>query len=249
MATGTWHPSERWRDPRGPVIRPPNRLRTRSVLAVVAAMVGFIIGVQARQSGRPETRLAAESPEDLTRILADLNAEADRLAREVSALRVRVTRYRSSAERDELLLQDADASLRDLQVMAGGVAVVGPGLVVSIRDPEREVGWEEVLDLVQELRDAGAEAIAVNGRRVVGSTWFGPARTGLAVDGRATGAPYRLEAVGAPRSLREALDIAGGPLTLMGAQPGVAVDLVESEGLTLPALQRRIAFRYARPAP
>jgi uncharacterized protein YlxW (UPF0749 family) len=60
--------------------------------------------------------------------------------------------------------------------------------------------------------------------------------------------PYEIEAIGDARALRESLQIAGGPLALIDAQPGVRVDVKEREALSLPALQRPIAFRYARPA-
>lgn len=134
--------AERWRDPRGPTIRPPSRVRTRTLLVLVSAVVGFIIGVQARQSGAPGGRLAAESPEDLTRILGDLNAEADSLAQEISTLRVKLLRYRSSAERDELLLADARKTLADLQVLGGVVPATGPGVALMIDDPDGQVGWD-----------------------------------------------------------------------------------------------------------
>jgi uncharacterized protein YlxW (UPF0749 family) len=236
------------RELRGPTMRPPSRLRTRIALVLVAAAVGFLVGVQARHSEDVSGRLAAESPEDLTRILADLNAEADRLARQVSVLRVKLVRYRTSAERDDLLLQDARKSLADLRVLAGTVPVQGPGVVIRISDPERRVTWDVLLDLVQELRDAGAEAIALDARRVVASSWFGPASTGVSLDGERLAAPYEVQAVGPGEAIAEALRIPGGPVAVISSQPGVTLEVVIVDYLLLPALQRQIAFRYARPA-
>jgi uncharacterized protein YlxW (UPF0749 family) len=230
-------------------MRPPSRLRTRIALVLVAVAVGFLVGVQARSSEQASSRLAAESPEDLTRILADLNAEADRLAHEVSDLQVRLVRYRTSAERDDLLLEDAQKTLADLRVLSGTVPVRGPGVVIRISDPDRRVSWELLLDLVQELRDAGAEAIAVDERRVVASTWFGPASSGVAVDGVETAPPFEVRAVGPGEAIAEALGIPGGPVAVISAQPDVTLEVFQEGRLLLPALQREIAFRYARPTP
>src|ERR671914_787432 len=81
-------------------MRPPPRIQSRLVIAAVALGIGFLVAVQVVGTDRtPLSRLAAERPEDLTRILADLNDEADRLARQVSALRVKLLRYRGSARR------------------------------------------------------------------------------------------------------------------------------------------------------
>jgi uncharacterized protein YlxW (UPF0749 family) len=230
-------------------MRPPSRPQTRIALVLVAAAVGFLVGVQAHSSEQGSSRLAAESPEDLTRILADLNAEADRLAREVSDLQVTLVRYRTSAERDDLLLEDARNTLADLEVLSGTVPVRGPGVVVVISDPEGRVTWQLLLDLVQELRDAGAEAISIDEHRVVASTWFGPASSGVMVDGEELAPPYEVKAVGPAKDIAEALGIPGGPIAVLSAQPGATLDVFEDQRLLLPALQREIVFRYARPTP
>lgn len=237
------------RELRGPTMRPPSRLQTRIALVLVAAAVGFLVGVQARSSEEASSRLAAESPEDLTRIVADLNAEADRLAREVSDLQVKLVRYRTSAEQEELLLEDARKTLADLRVLSGTVPVRGTGVVVTIADPDGRVTWELLLDLAQELRDAGAEAISIGEHRVVASTWFGPASAGVTVDGDRLVPPYEVKAVGPAEAMAEALGIPGGPVAVITAQPEVTLDILRAGRLVLPALQREITFRYARPAP
>jgi uncharacterized protein YlxW (UPF0749 family) len=216
-------------------MRPPPRIQSRVAIALVALAVGFLVAVQAAGLGdRPLSRLAAERPEDLTRILADLNDEADRLARELAELRVKLARYQGSARSDDLAIRDARKSLDDLRVLAGVVAVEGPGVVVRVADEGSQVGWEALLDLVQELRDAGAEAIAVNGRRVVASTWLGPAEGGAAVDGARVEPPYELQAIRPPEVIVGALDIPGGPLSVLSALPGVSTEVREVEGLLLP---------------
>jgi uncharacterized protein YlxW (UPF0749 family) len=193
------------------------------------------VAVQAAGSGdRPLSRLAAERPEDLTRILADLNDEADQLARETAELRVKLARYQGSARSDELAVRDALKALADLRVLTGTVAVEGPGVVVRVEDDGGRVGWEVLLDIVQELRDAGAEALAVNGRRVVASTWLGPADGGAVVDGARIEPPYELEAIGPSDVIAKALDIPGGPLSVLSALPGVSAEVREVEGLLLP---------------
>jgi uncharacterized protein YlxW (UPF0749 family) len=241
-------PDEHWLGGRRPSMRPPPRIQSRLVIAAVALGIGFLVAVQVVGSDRtPLSRLAAERPEDLTRILADLNDEADRLARQVSALRVKLLRYRGSARAEELALRDATETLADLQVLSGQVAVEGPGLKIVIDDAARKVGWEALLDLVQELRDAGAEAVAVADVRVVASTWFGPAEGGVLVDGRRVSPPYELAVIGPPDGLEAALDIPGGPLSVIAALSRVDVEVRSAERLTLPPTAAPVSFRYARP--
>ena len=236
-----------WYGGRRPSMRPPARIQSRAALAAIALLVGFLLAVQAtRDPGL--SRLAAESPEDLTRILADLSDEADDLTRQVAALRVRLSSYRSSARTDELAVRDARETLADLQVLAGVVAVEGPGLRITVDDPGGQVEWDAVLDLVQELRDAGAEAIAVGEHRVVASTWFGPSEGGVSVGGEAVSAPYEILAIGPSEELAEAMSLAGGPLTVIDARPEVEVRTRTESAVTLPAAEGSPRFEHARPA-
>jgi uncharacterized protein YlxW (UPF0749 family) len=242
-------PVERWPGRRGPTMRPASRARTRIAASLVAGAVGLLVGIQAGEGGADRiSRLAQERPEDLTRILGDLNAEADRLARQVAELRVRVLRYRNAATGSDVALRDARRTLRDLEVLSGSVAVEGPGVTITVSDPEAAVGWDVMLDLVQELRDAGAEALALDGHRVVASTWLGPGEGDLVVDGRTVSSPYEITAIGPASSMREAMEIPGGPVTVIRAESAV-VEIEESEPLTLPPLRRETRFEYARPIP
>ena len=100
-------------------MRPPSRTQTRIALVTVAVAVGLLVGIQAAQQDSGTARLAAESPDDLTRILAELNEEADVLARQREALRVKLLLYEDTAQRAQLAVRDARKSLRDLQVLAG----------------------------------------------------------------------------------------------------------------------------------
>ena len=227
-----------WFGGRRPSMRPPARIESRLALALIAVLVGFLVAVQATGDDAPSARLSAERPEDLTRILADLGSEADELTRQVAELRVKLTRYRDTARGDDAAVRDARQSLADLEVLSGIVPVTGPGVTIEVVDPEGRVGWDSLLDLVQELRDAGAEAIAVGEVRVIASTWFGPSdRGGVVVGGRRVEPPYAIAAIGPGEDLQEALDIPGGPLTVIEAQPGVSIELRQDTDLSLPAAQ------------
>ena len=237
---------QHWFGGRRPSMRPPARIQSRAALAAIALLVGFLLAVQAtRDQGL--ARLAAERPEDLSRILADLGEEADELTRQVGELRVKVSRYRSSAQSDELAQRDARETLEDLRVLSGVVPVEGPGLEITIEDPGGFVGWDGMLDLVQELRDAGAEAIGIGDLRVIASTWFAPADGGIAVSGEAVTAPYEIAAIGPADELAEAMRLPGGPLTLIGAAEDVEVRLRTTDSIRLPAAEA-LVFQHASPA-
>jgi uncharacterized protein YlxW (UPF0749 family) len=82
---------------------------------------------------------------------------------------------------------------------------------ITVEDPGGQVEWDAVLDLVQELRDAGAEAIEINDSvRVVAQTSFEDGEGGVVVDGTQLSPPYTIEAIGDEQTLSTALTIRGG---------------------------------------
>jgi uncharacterized protein YlxW (UPF0749 family) len=160
-----------------------------------------------RPSGGVEEYRSART-EDLIRILDDLDDRQARLEAESARL--------ATLERDLLAGSTAEAiaearrQLDALRVMTGVAPVSGPGVLVTIVDTEGQVDAGLLLDAVQELRDAGAEAIQVGQTRVVVDTWFADSEQGVLVDGAPVGDRVEIRAIGDPDTLAAAMSIPGG---------------------------------------
>jgi len=217
------------------------------VVVLLTAVMGFLLIGQLRGTERFRRRLEAESEGDLTRILASLTTEADSLRDEVTDLKLQLLRLETSSARNEAGVEAADDQLRALEVLAGTVPVTGPGLTLTVSDPRAAVGYDTLIDIVQELRDAGAEAIGVNGRRVGAASSFGNRKGGVTLDGVALGPPYRVVSIGTAATLEGGLKIPGGAVDALESLPGVHVEIERSAKLDLPALEHPPAFRAARP--
>lgn len=229
---------------------PPRLARPRGgavLIAVSAALIGFLVVGEIRETGPPDPALTAESEGDLARILAALNAEADALQAEITELKVQLNEARRSTESDEAATEAAAQQLRSLQVLAGAVPVTGPGVEVRIEDPGRLLAYDSVIDVIQELRDAGAEALAVNDRRVGVATAFAERERAITVDGEVLAPPYRIDAVGQAATLEGGLKIPGGAVDALSAVKGVRVEVVRRTSLALPALREVPEFDVARP--
>lgn len=223
-------------------------LATGPLLVVgVGVLVGFLLIGQLRGSERFRQRLEAESEVDLTRILAALTTEADALRDEIGNLKLQLLQLETSTARDDAATEAAETQLRALQVLAGTVPVVGPGVTVTIEDPEDSVGYDTLIDIVQELRDAGAEAIGVNGRRVGVASAFAAREGVLTLDGAALRPPYRVVAIGQAATLEGGLKIPGGAVDTLESLRDVSVTVQRAAALELPALTQAPSFRVARP--
>lgn len=224
----------------------------RLVVIVVASLVGFLLVGQLRTSQRVSRSLAKESEGDLARILSNLNTDTDNLRDQVGQLKLELFSLQTSTQRDQAAARTAQQQLQTLQILAGTVPATGPGVQVTINDPQASIRYDLIIDLVQELRDAGAEAIAVDNQRVGATTAFGPGNTGVVLSGPGepdtlVQAPYRVSVIGNPDTLASALGIPGGALDTLQAQRGVTVDVQRAAKVDVPALASPPTFRVARP--
>ncbi|HEX6380886.1 MAG TPA: DUF881 domain-containing protein, partial [Acidimicrobiia bacterium] len=217
----------------------------RALVALSVGVVGFLVAAQLGTTRRGTENLAAESESDLTRIFSSLSEEGAALRDEISQLRLELAALQSSAERDRLAGDAAQRQLTDLQILAGVVPARGPGVAVRIADPEGAFEFEQLLDLVQELRDAGAEAIAVNGRRVGGTTAFSVRDGAVTVDGHPVGQPYDVLAIGDPATLEVGLKIPGGAVDTLDALDGTKVTVERRSDVRVPALEDPPDFKSA----
>jgi uncharacterized protein YlxW (UPF0749 family) len=207
------------------------------VLVLLAAVVaGFLLvgQVEGERADAPQP-LEAESEADLARILAGLNAEADALQSEIAELKVQLSELQRSSQSEAAASEAIDEQLRTLQVLAGTSPVTGPGVVVVVTDPERAITYDALIDMVQELRDAGAEAVAVNEQRVGVASAFAERDKRITLNGVVLEGPYRVHAIGQP-----AVDA-------LRALRGVKVEVQRQAKVDIPALARPPQLRAARP--
>ena len=218
-----------------------------ALVVAATAAVGFVLVGQLDTTERLSQQLEAESEEDLARILASLTEEADALRDEIGNLKVQLVDLQATSRQDDAAERAAREQVQALAVLAGTVPVTGPGLVLVVDDPNRSVGYDSLIDAVQELRDAGAEAVAVNGRRVGVASALAEDDGRILLDGSPLPPPYRVTAIGQSTTLEGGLKIPGGVLDTLDALDGVRAEVQRSASLDLPALARTPAFKAARP--
>ena len=180
----------------------------KTTIGIVSAALGLMV-VTAIRGGEQDDFLANARESDLVVLLDSLTQRLARLQSEQADL--------VTARQDVLSGSDAEAlartreQLEAIQVVNGTIAVQGPGVVIKILDPDRQLTYDVAVSLVQELRDAGAEAIEINGIRVNARTFFGNSKVGkLTVNRRTITAPFEIKAIGSSKTLAVAMQIPGG---------------------------------------
>lgn len=230
----------------------PRATRGQVIAAVLCAVLGFAAAVQVRSN--QESGLANLRQTDLVRILDDATERASRLQAEARDLEDTRDRLTGGSDGARAALEEAQDRARTLGILAGTLPAKGPGIDFTVSDPSASVHADVLLDAVQELRDAGGEAMEISSVggdtvRVVVSTHLVDAEDGgVEVDGTVLKPPYRLRVIGDPRTLAAALDIPGGVLDVLRQREAEGV-VTQRSSVEITALRPPPTPQYARPAP
>ncbi|MFD5811576.1 DUF881 domain-containing protein [Rhodococcus aetherivorans] len=226
--------------------------RSRIVFSALAALLMVVLGVgiatQVRNTGSGDA-LDSARPADLLVVLDNLNRREAELRQEITTLEQTL----ASLERNgsEAALAEAQQRLSALEIQVGTAPAAGPGVILTIADPRRGVGPEVLLDTIQELRAAGAEAVQVAGTggpavRIGLDSWVGGTAGALVVDDRSIAAPYAVAAIGDAPTLAAALNIPGGVVDTV-ARAGGSVQIEQSPQVEVPALREIEPRQYSQP--
>jgi uncharacterized protein YlxW (UPF0749 family) len=219
----------------------------QSAVAALCGLLAFALVTQV-QATSDTSGLAAARPDDLLAILSDLDSRSERLRSEITELQETERSLASGSGQTAAALEAARTRADTLGILTGTVPAVGPGVVLTVDDPRGEVRADVLVDALQELRDAGAEAIQLSGVRVVASTALVDRPGGIDVGGRQISSPYRFAVIGDPRTLAAALAIPGGVVDTVDRRPGARATVTRSPRLSITALRVLVEPRYARPA-
>ncbi|MEV8038740.1 DUF881 domain-containing protein [Streptomyces sp. NPDC002742] len=218
-------PSLSGRQRLGKGLWPPRVSRAQLIVAVLLFGLGFGLAVQVASNSDGDSALRGARQEDLVRILDELDSRTQRLEDEKQGLEDQRTELENSSNQAEEARKQTVEKEKQLGILAGTVAAQGPGITLTIDDAKGAVKADMLLDAIQELRAAGAEAIQVNGVRVVAGTYLADSGSGVKVDGNKITQPYRFKVIGKPQDLEPALNIPGGVVqTLEKEQATVTVD-------------------------
>ncbi len=231
---------------RGALLRPT---RGQIIVAVLLALLGYAAVTQVRFT-QVDNTYAGLREQDLIDVLNSLAGTTQRAESEIARLqRTRDDLLNDTGAREAALAQ-AQQQAANLAILAGLVPVTGPGIRVTVTEETGSVSVQSMVDTIQELRTAGAEAIQVNGEvRVVADTAVEDAPGGLRIGGQLVSPPYVIDAIGDPHTLADSgINFPDGPRDLF-ADDGASTTVDELASIDIESVVEPRRAGYAEPAP
>ena len=190
------------------------RLPVYLLVGVIAGALAFVTAVQVRSQAEVERSLAGQDPTSLAFLIDDLHTSNDTLSIEISRLEVQRDALRGSGGRAQGALK---SEIGQLELADGLTPVRGPGVIISV---DARLKALDLQDALNNLRISGAEAISVNGRRIVTGTPITDAGGPVVIGDQVEQAPWTIVVIGDSEQLASAADLMTRSLK---AQPGVTV--------------------------
>jgi uncharacterized protein YlxW (UPF0749 family) len=226
---------------------PPRLSRAQLVVALLLFALGLGLAVQVRSTQSDTLRGARQ--DDLVRVLDEVDARQQRLQDERQQLQQSLATLQDSSQQAKEAQIQTQAKEQQLGVLAGTVAATGPGVVLTVRDPGGKVQADMLLNTLEELRAAGAEAVEINGVRVVAGTWFSDVAPGsVSISGTHVSQPYRFTVIGNAHDLDTALGIPGGVVQSVDQLARASATVSEQKSLAVTALLPLSTPGYAHSA-
>ncbi len=233
----------------------------QSTLGLALLALGFLVAAQLAAEA-PRVRYTTQERSPLVETAGELQAQQDQLKQEVLDLRSQIQQTEGSGEGSAALVRDLNDRLEEARIAAGLIPLTGTGIVLQLEDsldpvaPEANevdylVGADDLRTVIDELWAAGAEAISVNGERVVPSTAVIDVGPSILANSAYLVPPYQVTALG-PRDLYSRIAASPGFVDFIRARAqgyGIRVQFAEPESVDVPAFAGTVTLRYARPVP
>jgi uncharacterized protein YlxW (UPF0749 family) len=231
------------------------------VIFALALLIGLIISIQINTSDSYDLGglIPIAQADDLERQLKEVRSEKEAILAEYLELEQRLKEIEDKNLSEDAFLQSAMKDLERYRMSSGVLDVKGPGVIITVDDPvptEENPGdgystimvrYDLLLSLVNKLKDAGAEAISINGQRIIARTEISLAGDNVNINTVPTAPPYTIKAIGNPETIEGALTIRYGIVENMRNNYGLQVSIAKQEEIEIPRYNGVLRYLYAKP--
>ena len=234
-----------------------NRNVYKYYLFVLAVIIGFITTVQLKSNITYQGIVTIPKLLDLQNEIKNVETENKQLNDTIREHAMRLSEYKAEVEDTGSIFGIMKSELEKGKNYANYSTVQGPGIIMTLNDSQREVAEGEdvawylihdidILEIVNELRTAGAEAISINDERVISTTGIRCGGPTINIDGKRHTVPFIIKAIGDPKALEASALAPESYIELYMEYTGIQVEINKVEKLTIAGYKGRDKLRYQR---
>lgn len=226
-------------------------------VAFVLFLLGLMISLQYKTIQYGGSNVNVQRVEELTSQIKKLETDKKGLINQVNSLQSKLTDYENAASKVNAVTNALKEDNEKYKMIAGLEAVHGPGVIVTLNDSTKQVQPgdnvnnyiihdDDLLQVLNELRAAGAEALSINEERIIATSEVRCVGPTVDVNNSRFAVPFVVKAIGNPQTLQAALELKGGIVDALRYW-GIQVNIKTSNDITIPAYSGVIQFKYSKP--
>ena len=236
-----------------------NKKNVGIVLGIVCSVLTFAIIVQIKTVKNLGVETNATFTENSLRDeVLKWKEKCDNASEELSKVEKELENQRKKATENDDSSKKKEQDLKIGNTVLGLTDVNGEGVEITLQDNQNiteetanlDISFYvvhdiDLLSVVNELKNAGAEAISINGERIISSTSITCAGNVAQINGEKVGAPFIIKAIGDSTTLYEALNRPGGYIELLNSS-GIVTDIKKSNNVMIGKYNGAINFKYVK---
>lgn len=227
-------------------------------MGIICLVMAFLVTLQIKSVMYNHATATEESLriDDLLKQLNDARTKNEKLTELNASLRLDIQDFKDEASENSDFSKTIISQLERAEIMAGMVEVSGNGIIITVRDSaiENTIGDlnnyiihdTDLLSIINELCDAGAEAISLNNERIISTSEIRCAGATVSVNNNRYAQPFTIKAIGDPVNMENAILMRGGVYDTLTAW-GIDLEINKATDIKIPAYNGIINYKYAKP--
>lgn len=235
------------------------KMRLNKIIIIILCVVlGFFIAIQIKNVQEDYSFVSLRTIMDLQNLIKKEEEEISNISELIISSKNRLLEYETAISEGGSIRDVLAREHDQFKMISGFVDLEGPGIIVWLSDSNRELyEWEDpnnvivhdldVLIIVNDLKTAGAEAISINGQRIMSTSEIQCAGATITINNHTYGQPFIIRAIGDPNILSAAIISPESYAALLKEVYGLGLEVSIYENIKIPKFNSDISWEYLTP--
>lgn len=225
-----------------------NKIVLSVIIALICVVLIATILVQFKTVEETDvTQIETMREAELRTSLSEWKSKYNEVSMQLEETNNRISEYEQKANDEQETKNIVDSELQQTNMILGKTNVKGPGVIITLEDGDREVIASDLVDLVNELKYAGAEAISINESRIINTSEIAEINNSyIIINGaKRIASPYEVKAIGDQTYLTSILSLKDSGFIDKYRNTGTIVRLEQKKEVQIPKYDGEMKFYYA----
>lgn len=235
-----------------------NNRNPKIILMLFSVIIGVLLATQLKVKVDNYVPATIDAIQSTKSEIEQINIEIKEMEENIKAKEEELEILMNINQGNEDIIDVLSEDIRKNKISSGQMDLVGPGISISMYDnpEERMFGYDlnndvihdiDILNIINDLRVAGAEAISINGERVISTSEIKCGGPIIRINDRSSGTPFKISAIGDPKLLMASVSAPGTNGDILKNVYNKGFDVEVEDEVRIPSFEGIFNFKYAKP--